>query len=68
MEHTHFHPASKTWFTPETCETCGGPIQAPNAVQLFNPENVPGLIYVAVLPVEGAFDETTGKEVCESCW
>ena len=65
-EHTHYHKASKTWFSVEECATCGRKVQAANAVGLHNPESVPGLIYVETLPPEQiALDD--GSYGCELC-
>lgn len=68
MKHTHYHPKTKTWFTPDHCETCGGEIQAPNSVNLHGPQSfIDTLIHVDKLPCEGSYDENTHKEVCENC-
>ncbi len=69
--HTHYHPESQTWFTLDTCENCGGDIQAANAVQLVSPNartiKYLGLTIVDTLPVEGYYSEETQGEQCENC-
>jgi hypothetical protein len=71
MNHTHLHKASNTWFTLDACETCGGPLQAVNAVTVHPGDHhkliARGVIVVDELPVEGWYDEDTEMEVCEAC-
>jgi hypothetical protein len=68
--HTHWHPATKTWFSLDKCEKCGctalGGIVRHN---LFNPEVVPGLTYWNDdLPPELGYDESCDLAVCDDCY
>lgn len=69
--HTHYHPESQTWFTLDTCEHCGGDVQAANAVKVSKDQQLKlvamGVTIVDTLPVEGFYSEETQGEQCENC-
>lgn len=75
--HSHYHPATKTWFTPTECGNCGSTIQEPNSVKLLSAAacdrarvraGLPMLVRVTVLPGEGYYDERTeSEESCDNC-
>lgn len=67
--HTHWHPPTKTWFSLDKCEKCGCTAMAANAVKLYNPGSVPGLVYWSDdLPPELGYDESCDLAVCDSCY
>ena len=69
MDHTHYHPESKTWFSVDTCEQCGGVMMAANAVKLFNPWVLPyRLVLVDDLPPECGYDDDTDLVICDDCF
>lgn len=67
--HTHYHKATKTWFSVEACDKCGGDMMAANAVKLLNPWVLPyKLKLVDELPPEGGYDDETDEVVCDNCY
>ena len=67
--HSHYHKASQTWFTLDTCETCGQDIQAPNAVKTTDAKVLKrwGIKFVDELPPEGWWNDDLGQESCDGC-
>ena len=65
--HTHFHPATSTFFTPDNCENCNGTTVGVNAVTLLNPRTGHSPVFVNELPAESWWDDEAECEVCENC-
>lgn len=69
--HTHYHPESQTWFTLDTCEHCGGDVQAANAVKVSKDQQLKlltmGVKIVDTLPVEGYWSDAVEGEQCDNC-
>jgi hypothetical protein len=69
--HTHYHPKTQTWFTLDTCEHCGGDVQAANAVKVSKDQQLQlvrmGVTIVETLPVEGYWSDAVEGEQCDNC-
>ena len=58
-----------TVFDLDTCENCGGPVQAPNAVRVVRPihPEILALLSVEELPPEQYYVEDLDGCACEGC-
>ena len=71
--YTHYYTRGENnhhAFELDTCETCGGDIQAPNAISIHEPESkliALGLKKVEFHPAETFYNEDTDMCACENC-
>ena len=71
---THFHVDTRknvTGFDLDTCENCGGTVQAPNALQITAPGpdglRAMGVIQCPAMPNETSHNDDLGHSDCERC-
>jgi len=74
MGYTHYMnngENSNYSFELDTCETCGGDIQAPNGVTICEPESKMASLglkkWEGEFPADSYYDEATDKGICDNC-